>query len=122
MERLTTPPTDDEREALEAAIDPDGDLEGYVVEGITDRILDAGFRRQGSITDEWEYAWRTDESHVWPYDQYDHEGGDTLTEVVDVQAEPWWQSEVVEGMSIHRRRKATPAGPWEPVEAVEDAS
>lgn len=54
VESLTTPPADDEREAL-ARILPAWDRNGYLVWeeclDIADAILAAGFRRQGPISD-----------------------------------------------------------------------
>lgn len=59
IERLTTPPTDDEREALADLIEsvgvyiPGSHGHDYVNPGkAADAILAAGFRRQGTITDE----------------------------------------------------------------------
>lgn len=54
-ERLTAPPTDDEREALEKVIKAnDGRILALKqVHETADAILAAGFRRQGPITDEW---------------------------------------------------------------------
>lgn len=67
IERLTAPPTDDEREALAQVIflakypgsadawDRASDSDKSLWYRKADPILAAGFRRQGPITDEWEY-------------------------------------------------------------------
>ena len=122
---LTAPPTDDEREALARILD-DNDPEGGVTpdpEGGTwewwlpqvDAVLAAGFRRQGPITDEWEYGVsEVLDDGVVAY-------GYAVPTEVEARARqdamrrsyPW-----PEEIGLARRRKA---GPWEPVEA-RDAS
>jgi hypothetical protein len=63
---------------------------------------------------EWEYAFRDDGGHVWPFGMRDEEEGTTLAEIEEIRREDWWNSET-EGSTLHRRRPATPPGPWEPV-------
>jgi hypothetical protein len=108
---LTAPPTDDEREARRIAIRRGMDSIGSktwdeTVEDISDRLHDAGFRRQGPITDEWEYGIRADGNDE-PYSYHSDDLDWLLDGVSDFDGH------------IVRRRKA---GPWEPVEAARDAS
>ena len=53
IERLTAPPTDDERHALEVAVREALGLTATTlgVRRVVDSLVDAGFRRQGPITD-----------------------------------------------------------------------
>lgn len=152
-ERLTTPPTDDEREALAAAEFPEGEftnwatilafreaylrgfdvglrrerpvqehVDGLVVSRrnmeIVIRERDAArealantMRRQGPITEEWEYATRRASGGGLPYLQYDLESARRFIDnppigIVRYEGDPF--------VAIRRRK----AGPWEPVEAA----
>lgn len=73
-EHLTTPPTDDEREALAEILYPffvrgDGLHDVVIAEQALDAILAAGFRRQGPITDaQVEAAWRAGAAVLGDYE------------------------------------------------------
>ncbi len=65
----------------------------------------------------WEYAYRDDSGHVWPYSERDDEEGTTLTDIEEMSKEDWWQYET-EGSTLHRRIKASEPGPWEPIQQI----
>jgi hypothetical protein len=107
-----------EREALTNLIgetaftkkhDARGNFTGYSsFADIADVILAAGFRRQGPVTDEWEYGIRPEDDDVplgvSPMPSFDA---------------AWTRaSNIYGGWVIVRRRKA---GQWEPVEATGEA-
>ena len=106
FEAVATPPTDDEREALVKAIlsvrwangDPLSGVTSRTAQMVAEPILAAGFRRQGPITDEWEYR-AGDDYYVYPS--------------LDLLRDHFRASST----KIFRRRKA---GPWEPVETDAD--
>jgi hypothetical protein len=107
-----TEPTDDEREALHRleipiAVLPGREHRGYYTLGpeAVDAILEIGFRLQGAITDEWEYAVRVRAFGLIPT----HSEGEARHKLGDLR---------YRGGEVVRRRKA---GPWEPFEAARDA-
>jgi hypothetical protein len=87
--------------------------QGEVVSALRALIAECGLAiaRAG-----WEYAYRDDDGHAWPYGERDEEEGTTLEEIQLVSTEDWWESET-DGCSLHRRIKAVPAGAWEQVES-----
>jgi hypothetical protein len=108
-ERLTAPPTDDEREAQrgtpedpqdslarviwESSRDDEGTISATGANIVARAVIAAGFRRQGPTTDEWEYGVLGPTGRMVNNGDYTH-------------------------LQTHRRRKA---GPWESVEAARDA-
>ena len=106
LSALTTPPTDEEMEPLTViirdSIERWGDLfpTPDVARYVADDVEAAGFRRQGPITDVWEYGSQITNGTIAP------EPFDDLHDA-SVAASRWINGSVV------RRRKA---GPWEPVE------
>ncbi|GAA5198686.1 hypothetical protein [Microbacterium jejuense] len=130
---LPTQPTDDAREALAEVIwesriefsspgkTPATNCSDVAISAArqsarhtADRILATGFRRQGPITDEWEYSIHTAAGeHIWPLGPQDEEIVETREAcekaLGDNDPDYWEPTD-----RIMRRRKA---GPWEPVEA-----
>ena len=127
FEAVTAPPTDDER--AQAGLDSErlrqiaewlsmehGHEEtAKRVALIADRHdrLAAGFRRQGPITDEWEWGaiWT---NGVVEGKWFDMGDSFPIREAAERQVDGYVDPQIVLG----RRRKA---GPWEPVEAARDA-
>jgi hypothetical protein len=110
------PPTDDEREALTLAFF-EWINEGWLSAGtdqhrpslseyLADAVLAAGFRRQGPITDEWEYGIAADGD--------DHEPFTDHYSSIEDMSDEFDGSLAREDEHLVRRRKA---GPWEPVDA-----
>lgn len=108
VERLTTPPTDDDLAddftVLVEAILSARWANGEPLSGVTTRtaqmiaapILAAGFRRQGPITDEWEY--------------------EHLTRYSGEYVSTWRPC----GPNAHGTKRRRKVGPWESVEAARD--
>lgn len=118
IERLTTPPTADEREALLAIIDTwwnsprlgaTGSMSQADTIALRDLILQ-DFRRQGPITDEWEYG-AVYQGHNGEWFAMD--GAFAIREAAEREVERYADAQIVLG----RRRKADP---WEPVEAARE--
>lgn len=121
------PPTDDEFDALEDLIteardEYPRDVRDMPSSELTERILAAGFRRQGSPADEWEYATairdRVDGGlyDIWPTEQ--PMSAEQIAEWVAQDREGWVNYPPERTVVNVRRRKAVEAGPWEPVEAA----
>lgn len=130
----TTPPTDDEREAQrgtsedpqdslarliwETSRDDEGTISATGANFVARAVLAAGFRRQGPITDEWEYGYELIESDTrivltqgFPYDTPE---GAMARGVVRAEEESDIEETPIHAHAIRRRK----AGPWEPVEAA----
>jgi hypothetical protein len=107
--------TDDEREALATVLASAYNASPYRDAHLrgADAILAAGYRRQGPITDEWEYAIKDGAGlHAWPFGPQDEELADTLeacVKALDGNDPDFWNPDD----HIVRRRKH---GPWEPVD------
>lgn len=121
LERLTTPPTDDECEALydgawRAISGRDEPWGGCAEREKVMRVAEfaAGFRRQGPITDEWEYGAVYLANNGVELMWFSMDGAFTIREAAERDVERYNDEQIVLG----RRRKA---GPWEPVEAGERA-
>lgn len=105
----------DEREALEQAISDalfewDGDTRP--TQRVAAYVVEAGFRRQGPITDatEWEYRTLNNGYDPQPHGRLNR-GDVTPDEVLAILAAD------ERDLTLERRRKA---GPWERIEAAED--
>ena len=136
--RRQEPPTDDEREAL---ILEDGGSEQtfnspislfYDIDGVMHMVYEsswedvalrfaAGFRRQGPITDEWEYGLTWEPSVTGATEPQSYDGCET-------EAGAWETGRRLAGsgqrLKVWKRPvrpavQSIPAGPWEPVEPAE---
>lgn len=114
MQVVTAPPTDAEREAIIHALDLWDNDPTYTTPDAAWRkaaeyLHAAGFRRQGPITDEWEYG-AVYQGHNGEW--FSMDGAFALREAAEREVERYADAQITLG----RRRKADP---WEPVEAAE---